>query len=95
MSGEDQTLLFDRSKLVIITLLAAAESLTFAELLEKSGFSTGNLSSHLSKLEAKKLVKIKKTFNGKRPLTTVEITDQGRTELKNHIRQLKQILGNI
>jgi DNA-binding MarR family transcriptional regulator len=87
---------FDKSKLLIVTMLSVdRDGLSFSELLEKTELTNGNLSSHIQKLEEQKIVKVTKTFLGKRPLTTVELTAQGRQKLKEHIQHLKSILDRV
>jgi len=49
----------------------------------------GNLSGHLSKLEAAGLVKITKSFLGKIPLTSLALTREGRTAIERHWKQLE------
>jgi DNA-binding MarR family transcriptional regulator len=76
-----------RSKLV--SLLIANEELPFKALKEYLEVTDGNLSTHLSKLEKAKYVKIEKTYEGKRPKTVVHITDVGRKAFKEYIEALK------
>jgi DNA-binding MarR family transcriptional regulator len=76
-----------RSKLV--SLLIANEELPFKALKEYLEVTDGNLSTHLSKLEKAKYVRIEKTYEGKRPKTVVHITDVGRKAFKEYIEALK------
>ncbi len=76
-----------RSKL--ISSLIANEELPFRALKEILGVTDGNLSSHLNKLENAKYVKIEKSFEGKRPKTTVYITDEGAEAFKKYIDELR------
>ena len=93
---EDNSLLHDKSKLLIISRLAASnDPLSFTELLERTQLTNGNLSSHLKKLEEKGAVQITKSFVNKRPLTTVQITVEGKTQLKDYIAYLKSVLESV
>jgi DNA-binding transcriptional ArsR family regulator len=77
-------LIHEPARRIILTILNAAESADFLYLLRETGLSKGNLSSHLSKLEAAGYVAIEKTFRGKVPLTICRLTDIGRTAFCNY-----------
>ncbi len=76
-----------RSKL--ISFLIANEELPFRALKEMLDVTDGNLSSHLKKLENARFVKIEKSFEGKRPRTTIHITDEGAEAFKKYIEELR------
>jgi DNA-binding MarR family transcriptional regulator len=79
-----------RSKLM--SLLISNEELPFKALKEYLEVTDGNLSSHLSKLEKAGYVEISKSFEGKRPKTTVQITQKGRDAFKAYIEALKKFI---
>jgi len=79
-----------RSKLV--SLLIANDELPFKALKEALEVTDGNLSSHLSKLEKEKYIRIEKTFEGKRPKTIVKIAPTGRKAFEDYIEALKQFI---
>jgi DNA-binding MarR family transcriptional regulator len=79
-----------RSKL--ISLLIANEELPFKALKEMLEVTDGNLSSHLNKLEKSNYVRIEKSFEGKRPRTTIFITQDGRKAFKIYIEELKKFI---
>jgi len=79
-----------RSKLM--SLLISNEELPFKALKEYLEVTDGNLSSHLSKLEKEGYVQITKSFEGKRPKTTVHITQRGRDAFKAYIEALKKFI---
>jgi DNA-binding transcriptional ArsR family regulator len=64
----------------------------FLYLQREGGFTQGNLSRHLSKLEEAGYVMIHKRFKGKRPLTICRLTPKGETALSGYSRQLVQAL---
>jgi len=76
----------------LMSLLIANEELPFKALKEYLEVTDGNLSSHLAKLEKAGYVRIEKHFEGKRPKTTVHITEAGRKAFKNYIAQLKAFI---
>ncbi len=55
----------------------------------------GNLSSHLSKLEAADYVAIEKEFLGKKPHTMLRITDEGRVAFQEYRQNMKQVLDEL
>ncbi|HET7651248.1 MAG TPA: transcriptional regulator [Gammaproteobacteria bacterium] len=81
-------LVHEPARLLILTVLASAKQVEFTYLEKLSGLSKGNLSSHMSKLEAGGLIAIKKRFRGKRPLTELNLTAAGRKALNDYRQQL-------
>jgi len=64
-----------RTKIVAsLYALGEGEEIEFVSLKELLGLSDGNLSSHLAKLEEVGYVRIRKTFEGKRPKTYISLT---------------------
>lgn len=83
------------ARLLILSHLLVVESSDFLFLMNQTQLTRGNLSSHLSKLEAAGYVKIKKEFVQKIPRTLLSITAKGKTALKQYQQNMKQILENI
>jgi DNA-binding MarR family transcriptional regulator len=81
-------LVHEPARLLILTVLASAKQVEFTYLEKMSGLSKGNLSSHMSKLEAGGLITVKKRFRGKRPLTELSLTAAGRKALNDYRTQL-------
>lgn len=94
--AQADAILFERSKLLIMTTLArASEPISFSELVEETNLTRGNLSSHLKKLADVRYVRIKKKFEDNKPLTTLEITDAGAESLKIHLANLEAIIKEV
>ena len=87
----DETI-HQRTRLAIMATLAGVASLDFNELKAQLGLTDGNLSTHLSSLERAGYVDIRKSFRGKKPLTTVAQTAKGRRALSNYVNLLQGIL---
>jgi DNA-binding transcriptional ArsR family regulator len=83
------------ARLLITTILYAVETADFLYLLRESGLSKGNLSSHLSRLEAAGYVAIEKTFRGKIPLTICHLTGSGRDAFRAYRDHLKRIVNTL
>jgi DNA-binding transcriptional ArsR family regulator len=58
------------ARLMILAVLHVVESADFSFLLQQTGLSRGNLSSHLSKLAAADYIDIHKEFVNKTPHTS-------------------------
>jgi len=83
------------ARLLILAHLLVVESADFLFLMNQTQLTRGNLSSHLSKLEAAGYVEIKKEFVQKIPRTLLTITKKGRAALRQYQQNMKQILENI
>jgi len=88
---------FDRilhspARLTIVAILSAVEEADFIYLLNESGLTKGNLSTHLSKLEESGYIEVEKTYRGKIPLTLCRLTKTGRTAFNNYRKQLKRFV---
>jgi DNA-binding transcriptional ArsR family regulator len=100
-SGNRQSLtevdrvIHEPARLLITTILYALETADFLYLLRESGLSKGNLSSHLSRLEAVGYVSIEKTFRGKIPLTICRLTGSGREAFRAYRDHLKRVVNTL
>ena len=90
LAGVDR-LVHDPSRLAILSALLGCAGADFQYLLTVTGLSKGNLSSHLSKLEAAGLIRIAKGFDGKIPWTHASLTEDGRAKVEAHWRNLDRI----
>ena len=84
-------LIHDPSRLAILSALLACAEADFQDLLTVTGLSKGNLSSHLSKLEAGGLVAIRKGHEGKIPWTRAGLTADGREKVEAHWLSLEKL----
>jgi DNA-binding MarR family transcriptional regulator len=88
-------LIHEPARLMLMALLYNAESADFLYLLQETGLTKGNLSSHLSKLEDAEYIKIDKAFVGKIPRTTCRLTEEGRRAFDQYRKKLRQGLSAI
>ena len=86
-------LIHEPARLLIVTILSSVVSADFLFLQRETGLTKGNLSAHLSKLEAAEYVKIEKTFKGKLPLTVCKLTSAGNKALKAYREQLQDFIN--
>lgn len=80
------------ARLLIAAILSAVEEADFLYLLNATGLTKGNLSSHLSRLEEASYVRIDKVFVGKIPRTVCRLTEDGEHALATYRRQMKNVL---
>ena len=84
-------LIHEPARLAILTMLSSVAAADFVFLQRSTGLTQGNLSSHLTKLEEAGLVRIEKSFVGKRPNTNVALTPTGKERIAAHWDQLDQL----
>jgi DNA-binding MarR family transcriptional regulator len=85
-------MLHERGRLAIVSVLAAADRLTFTDLRDTLGMTDGNLSVHLQKLEEKGYVAIEKQFVGRRPQTSCRLTKAGHRAFARYLDHLEAIV---
>ncbi|WP_017932588.1 winged helix-turn-helix domain-containing protein [Robiginitomaculum antarcticum] len=83
-----------RLRLGIMAYLSAIEPASFPELLDRTGATNGNLSTHLTKLETAGYVRQEKGYNGKRPQTLVYLTKDGRAAWIVYLDAMRALLGD-
>jgi DNA-binding MarR family transcriptional regulator len=89
--GEVDRLLHEPARLLIASILFSVEEADFLYLLNTTGLTRGNLSTHLSKLEEAGYVQIEKTYRGKLPRTVCRLTPDGRKAFDAYRKKLKEI----
>lgn len=79
-------------RLQIMTFLQFSKKTKFSELKRELEITDGNLGSHLQKLEDEKLIKVKKKFVTKKPLSLISITEKGEEELVKYLDVLRLVI---
>ena len=79
------------ARLAILTVVSVCEMAAFKYLQRATGLSKGNLSVQLSRLEEAGLTASQRVLERKYTLTTVVLTDTGRSELARYWRQIERI----
>lgn len=79
-------------RLAVLSVLLTANRADFNYLKQETGTTDGNLSTHLAKLEEAGYIKVKKTFQGKKPLTTCSLTEKGRSAFAKYLKALESYL---
>ena len=83
------------ARLIVMTVLYAVGEADFLYLQRECSLTQGNLSSHLSKLEAAGYVVIEKTFKGKYPLTLCSLTRAGRAAFETYARTMRVVASAV
>lgn len=88
-------IIHEPARLLITAHLYVVESADYVFLMQNTGLTWGNLSSHLSKLEEAGYVEITKEFVQKKPHTMVHLTAHGRTAFDAYRRQMKSLFDDL
>ena len=83
LAGLDK-LIHEPARLAVLTALSACRRADFVFLQRLTRLTQGNLSGHLSRLEAAGLIEVQKQFLGKKPNTLVALTRKGRGAIERH-----------
>lgn len=83
------------ARLTIMAQLYVVESADFLFMMHQTGLTFGNLSAHMSKLEAAGYIKIAKEFIGKKPHTMLILTPKGRTAFEEYRKNIKEFFDDL
>ena len=92
---EIDRLVHEPARMAVMSLLYVVESADFIFLVNHTGLTWGNLSAHMSKLEGAGYIEVNKAFKGKRPNTTLRLTEKGRQAFRQYALQMKQVFGEF
>ena len=93
--SEIDRVIHEPARLLILAYLSVVESADFLFLMNQTHLTRGNLSAHLSKLEATGYIEIKKEFVEKIPRTLLSLTEEGRTAFQQYRRSMRQVLDSL
>ncbi|HEX4265486.1 MAG TPA: transcriptional regulator [Verrucomicrobiae bacterium] len=82
----------EKGRLAIMSMLAASPELSFTELRDSLNMTDGNVTTHIRTLQESGYVSVSKSYQNKRPLTTVSLTTAGRKAFAGYVDLLEQIL---
>lgn len=84
-----------QARLRIVTVLdtlGPGDSLSFPRLQSLLDVTSGNLATHLRRLEESDYVKVEKVLEGRSPVTYVKLTEDGRHAFLIYKRNLRALL---
>jgi DNA-binding MarR family transcriptional regulator len=84
-----------RVRLGILTIAHEARRVEFGYLRTQLDLTAGNLSKHLSVLEAAGLIEVEKGYQGRRGRTWITLTPAGTASLADEIRRLKLLITRV
>jgi DNA-binding transcriptional ArsR family regulator len=88
MFNDLDPILHSQVRLAVMSVLIGVKSAGFGFLLENINTTKGNLSFQLNKLKEAGYIQIHKSFKGKYPLTTCEITLKGIEAYEHYINSI-------
>jgi len=95
LAGELDKTVHEPARLMILSMLYVIDSADFVFLLNQSGLSRGNFSTHMTKLEESKYVDVRKEFINRKPSTIYSISAAGRAALEKYRDTMKKILTEL
>ena len=88
---EIDRIIHEPARLRIMMILAGVEQADFNFLLKTLSLTRGNLSRHVEKLESAAYLEVKKSFNGKIPNTSYQLTPKGSKALAQYWENLDAV----
>lgn len=79
------------ARLIIMAYLYMVEGADFLFLMQQTGLTFGNLSSHMKKLEETGYIEVQKEFVDRRPHTMLKLTKSGREAFKVYKKQMRHL----
>lgn len=84
-----------QARLRIVTILdtfGPGDSLSFPRLQKLLDVTSGNLATHLRKLEDSGYIRVRKVLEGRSPVTYIGLTEDGRTAFRVYKKNLRALL---
>ena len=93
--AEIDRLIHEPARLMIMAYLYVVESADFLFLMHQTWLTHGNLSSHMSKLEAAGYIEIVKDFVDRKPHTMLQLTDKGRAAFQKYRQSMMHVFDDL
>ena len=93
--AEVDRIIHEPARLLIVAVLYVVDSADFLFLMNQTGLTRGNLSSHLIKLEEAGYVEVRKEFVKKMPRTMLMLTEPGHHAFNHYRRRMKKVLDDL
>lgn len=88
-------LVHEPARLMVMANLYVVDSADFTFLMNQTGLTWGNLSSHITKLEEAGYLRVIKEFVDRKPHTMLSLTEAGRTAFQNYRQQMQQFIQSL
>lgn len=89
---EIDKLVHEPARLLLMAHLYVVDEADFVYLVDQTGLTAGNVSSHMKKLVGADYVEMEKAFVENRPQTTYRLSKSGRKAFDAYRDNIKQIL---
>jgi len=83
------------ARLMVLTYLYVIESADYVFLQNLTGLTWGNLATHLGKLEQAGYISVNKGYKGKKPHTSISLTEEGRKAFREYKEKMQKILDKL
>lgn len=93
--GDIDRVVHEPGRLMILAVLSGVEGADFVFLLDQTGLTKGNLSSHTAKLEDAGYIEVEKTFVDKIPRTLYRRTDKGTAAAGTYRNRMFAVLSSF
>ena len=88
---EIDKIIHEPNRLRIMMVLSGLDAADFNFLLTSLSLTRGNLSRHIEKLESASYLEVKKSFRGKMPNTSYQVTQKGAEALAQYWQKLDEV----
>jgi DNA-binding MarR family transcriptional regulator len=92
---EIDKLIHEPARLILMANLYVVESADFLFLMNQTGLTFGNLSSHMSKLETAGFLNVEKEFVQNKPITRLNLTDDGRKAFEDYRNRMRHLFSEL
>jgi DNA-binding MarR family transcriptional regulator len=83
------------ARFLILTHLYVVESADFIYIMNQTGMTWGNLSSHIKKLREAGYIEVKKEFVEEKPHTLLKMTNSGRKAFEEYRANMRSMLESM
>jgi DNA-binding MarR family transcriptional regulator len=87
--------IYSLAQQVLFIYLYVVESADYVFLQNLTGLSWDNLATHLGKLEEVGYIIIHKGYKGKKPHTSISMTEEGRKAFREYKEKMQKILDEL
>ena len=88
-------LVHEPARYLIMAYLSVVDSADALFLQQQTGLTWGNLSSHLSRLEAAGYLTVEKEFLDRKPHTMLRLSEEGRAAFRAYRAAMKRALEDL
>lgn len=83
------------ARLALVTQLYVVEAADATFLVNQTGLTWGNFSTHVARLEESGYVAVEKSFRGRKPHTMIRLTNEGRAAFRKYRSEVQRALGSL